>query len=523
MDDYGTESGNPDNVKGVDFIAVEAPSPLLRDGLILVDTPGVGGLFMKHRDITYRHAPRADAIFFVTDMNAPIGAAEVAFLKELRPITNLIYFVQTKAKTVDADARRERMENNVTILTEKAGFARKSIRYFVIDSKFKADADQANDFKKCEASGFEPLMKFLNDELKGRKDLNLASVGLRRARERFENIRIEAMRKRDIMAADTSEKQQKLTDEQSAAQKALSHWGHSTFPALMNEFRESLLAATIDLKTELQAKLRPGGSISETITMKVEASLKNGPMDAKQLYELAPQFIQEARATASKCLIDLIKRLENVVSDLLQALATKAGAQIADTLMLDKAIKTFANCGTLSLNEIILSPPDSDLFAKMRPVLLGAAGGYGIASIVGATIGSVFPFVGTLFGGMAGHLIATFFMGKMTFDQVGKQEVIGMQRAVFSAVEKDLSKMHLHAVSEFDKASQIVQLKASEAIQQIISQGKHRLTVSLEEIVARKNVNGATLRQEETIVQALEMKIAEIGKQLSAAESAVNA
>lgn len=106
--DYGTESGNPDNAKKVDFIAIEAPSPLLKDGLILVDTPGVGGLFKKHRDITYRHAPKADAIFFITDsVESPIGADEVSFLRELRKTTGLVYFVQTKAASADSEARKK--------------------------------------------------------------------------------------------------------------------------------------------------------------------------------------------------------------------------------------------------------------------------------------------------------------------------------------------------------------------------------------------------------------------------------
>ena len=32
-----------------------------------MDTPGVGGLFKAHRDITFRYAPNADAVFFVVD------------------------------------------------------------------------------------------------------------------------------------------------------------------------------------------------------------------------------------------------------------------------------------------------------------------------------------------------------------------------------------------------------------------------------------------------------------------------
>ena len=103
---YGTEDGNKDNLKKVEFIRVEAPSPILRNGLVIVDTPGVGGLFKHHRAITFKHAPNADAVFFVTDsVESPIGADEVSFLKELRSVTPLVYFVQTKANAVDSEAR----------------------------------------------------------------------------------------------------------------------------------------------------------------------------------------------------------------------------------------------------------------------------------------------------------------------------------------------------------------------------------------------------------------------------------
>ncbi|MEZ5430227.1 MAG: dynamin family protein [Verrucomicrobiales bacterium] len=57
VEDYGTEKGNPGNQKKVDFIAVEAPAPILGQGLVIVDTPGVGGLIKEHKAITFRHAP----------------------------------------------------------------------------------------------------------------------------------------------------------------------------------------------------------------------------------------------------------------------------------------------------------------------------------------------------------------------------------------------------------------------------------------------------------------------------------
>lgn len=42
VDIYGTESGNPNNERGVDFISVEAPSALLRGGLVTVMTQWLG-------------------------------------------------------------------------------------------------------------------------------------------------------------------------------------------------------------------------------------------------------------------------------------------------------------------------------------------------------------------------------------------------------------------------------------------------------------------------------------------------
>jgi hypothetical protein len=522
VNDYGTERGNPDNSKNVDFISVEAPSPALREGLLIVDTPGVGGLFKKHRDITYRHAPRADAIFFVTDsVESPIGAAEIAFLKELRRTTNLIYFVQTKAAKVDADARRRRMENNVGILTAQAGFAREGIRYFVIDSELKADADRAKNLEDLQDSGFVPLMKFLNDDLKRRKELNLASVGLRRAREKFEIIKAEALRKREIIAADTGEKRERLAAENLAAATALNGWANTTRPALLNEFQESLSADISDLQAALQIELKPGGNISDGIAMRVEAAVQNGSLDARQLCELAPQLLQDGNAAASECLIEQLKKLERKVSDLLQALATKAGAQIADRLMLDKPVKVFADTGTLSLTEIRVRPPESDVFVTARTGIYGGMAGVAIASVVGGIIGSVVPIVGTMIGTSLGMLIAGAWGGHKAIQIQSQQQLKATQQQVLGAIDKALGNILVLAGSEFSKASQIIQSKARDSIQQIITQGHLRLTEAQREIQARGKADSATLQQEEKIIQALEKEIAEIAKQLSATEATV--
>jgi hypothetical protein len=96
--EYGTQDGNPDNKKRVEFIGVQLPHPLLKSGVVIVDTPGLGGLFREHSAITWRYVPNADALFFVLDsVEAVMSQAEVDSLQKLRTMTPLLFFVQPRS------------------------------------------------------------------------------------------------------------------------------------------------------------------------------------------------------------------------------------------------------------------------------------------------------------------------------------------------------------------------------------------------------------------------------------------
>lgn len=60
-------------------VRIRIGNPMLRD-LVIVDTPGVGGLVAGHSQITLEAMSRADALLFVCDAKQPILAPEVTFL-----------------------------------------------------------------------------------------------------------------------------------------------------------------------------------------------------------------------------------------------------------------------------------------------------------------------------------------------------------------------------------------------------------------------------------------------------------
>ena len=74
------ERDGPEQPAGVEVVEVAMPHPFLREGFVLVDTPGVGGLNAGHAAATLAFLPSADALVFVTDASAELSAPELSFL-----------------------------------------------------------------------------------------------------------------------------------------------------------------------------------------------------------------------------------------------------------------------------------------------------------------------------------------------------------------------------------------------------------------------------------------------------------
>ncbi len=74
--DYITEKGNPSNQKGVREVEIAYPSDYLRDGVRIIDTPGVGSVYSHNTEVAYNYLPQVDAAIFVVTVDPPLSAAE---------------------------------------------------------------------------------------------------------------------------------------------------------------------------------------------------------------------------------------------------------------------------------------------------------------------------------------------------------------------------------------------------------------------------------------------------------------
>jgi len=167
---------DPDNLEmrhpGVREVAVGLPDPLLRAGVTLVDTPGVGGLASGHAALTLAALARADALLFVVNGGSELTASECAFLAQATERVATVVFVLTQ--TDKYPRWRDVLVRNQELIIEHARQFTDA-PWFPVSSRMRLDAVrayQAGDAARAreldQRSGFPALVEVLEGRIAGR-------------------------------------------------------------------------------------------------------------------------------------------------------------------------------------------------------------------------------------------------------------------------------------------------------------------------------------------------------------------
>ena len=509
LNEYGTEDGNPGNTKNVDYIRVQSPAPLLKNGLVVVDTPGVGGLFKEHREITFRHAPKADAVFFVTDsVESPIGGDEVKFLKELRQITPYIYFVQTKSSSVDSEARQARMKNNLDILENEAGFDRKDINYFIVDSQLKLEADQHRDPLDLSDSGFPPLMLFLNNTLRGDQERIVARQAIHRSMAKLSPLMDEMAQMKEIVSLETEEQRTSLEEEMSSMQEKLVEWDKSTRPHLLDSFSKQIQALGRKAKEDM-SPLRPGGAVQSEFEEKIHAA-----EDVETVKLMLAGIDSDLAALTSEKILDIGNKFQHAAETLFKQLVEDADAMDDESDKGELAIpkqdvdKLWVN--TYGVARIASRDENSSVFDTARTVVYGGGAGVMIAAVAGGVLGSVIPVVGTMIGSTVGMMIAGLWGSTAATMLKTKQSTEAIKRESSAAIGQALSTAYSSAMDNINELIIAIQSEAATALKQTITDVTERMVRQREELIERKNATQQEVAEKRKEVATLSKKLEQI-------------
>lgn len=184
---YITEQGNPENRKNVRYVEIFHSSEFLKDGIVLVDTPGIGSLFAHNTEATQEFIPHIDAAIVVLSADLPLTKTEYDFLDEVVRHAGKLFFVLNKSDLLTLPELEEALAYTRTVL---AGKMNGNDVHVTPVSARKALLGKATDAVDVVRESNLPLFK---DAVKSFTRNEKQSVLLSRSRERANGLIAEAI------------------------------------------------------------------------------------------------------------------------------------------------------------------------------------------------------------------------------------------------------------------------------------------------------------------------------------------
>ncbi len=158
--DFATERASDPSIR-IDGVEVQLPRRILADGLVLVDTPGVGGLGSAHATAALGALSVADAAIFLSDASQEYTRAEMDFLEQALDMCPQVVCVMTKTDFYPAWRRvREINEGHLA----RCGH---DTRILPVSSTLRHEALRRDDKQLNIESGFLDVVKLLTDDVVG--------------------------------------------------------------------------------------------------------------------------------------------------------------------------------------------------------------------------------------------------------------------------------------------------------------------------------------------------------------------
>ena len=490
---YGTERGNPGNEKSVEFIQVLCPSPMLKDGLVIIDTPGLGGIVKGHKKITYDYVPKSDAVFVVTESgSSPLGALEMSLIEDLKKVTKHIYFVQTKSGTVSEDESNKRRERNLQILTTTAGFRQDEIKYFVVDSALKVAADEDKDCGILAESGYDKVSAFVNQYIRPNVQRLILERAITMIKPRVESLGQIMSDREKVFAANTEEERSRLKEQIKAAQDQIEAWERDELPVLQDNFEQGLLDIQHNAGDLLDQCLPQGAFYNELIgAVNAATSMDEVKQIADSCNEKLPEFFTKV---GNEIVSQVTKGVTEKVSAFLSQCMPKS--ETGTELITSASNSQFVAAGNIggSLERF----ETNGFFEWGRNAVYGGFAGAAIAGVVGGAIGSVIPVVGTIIGSELGVAIAGLWGATRSVQLANARNLEGAKNALSNSIGAWMSTNHRNLSSRFTTLFSNLRLKASSEVRAAIRDARKEMKRDLDTLASKGKEHLDEVSREQT-------------------------
>lgn len=187
------EESLANNVK---YIKIGYPSDILKNKLVIVDTPGVDDINESRSEVTYRFIPKANAVIFLLDAKSPLKKTEKDFIDgKLLPLgLDTILFAANKYDAVDEEEEEDYLEDlrirlGTAFKIGEKDAQLKKIQLYPLSAKWAMQGVLQNKPKLTAASGINELTDALRDMVfNGKVEQNKIAHYKRRLRDILDNL-----------------------------------------------------------------------------------------------------------------------------------------------------------------------------------------------------------------------------------------------------------------------------------------------------------------------------------------------
>lgn len=141
-------------------IEVELPNQLLSDGVVLIDTPGIGGHGSTCAAGILGMAAAADAVLVLSDASTELTEPELTFVRQLRELCPTLAVLLTKT---DLYPHWQQV-----MAADRAHLAHLDVTLLPVSAQLRAHALRLRDAQLGQESGFGALFGFLRDRVVAR-------------------------------------------------------------------------------------------------------------------------------------------------------------------------------------------------------------------------------------------------------------------------------------------------------------------------------------------------------------------
>jgi hypothetical protein len=360
-------------------VEVRIPRALLASGLVLVDTPGIGGLGSAHAAASLAAISLADAVLFVTSAAQELTRSEMEFLRRARSMCPTVACVLTKTdfypawrKIRDLDTGHLAAEGDIPLLA--------------VSSALRARAVRNSDAELNTESGFPDLITLVREQVGGSAEQRLATEAAAEVVALCDHLETSFAAEREALADPASA--QRVVDDLSAVK---SHVERLTTAAA--RWSQTLGDGIADLTSDIDFDLK---TRVKEVTAEADAAL-----EASDPADTWAEFGPWLQARTAEALLSNYELLRGRATDL----SERVGEHFREA-----AGSMYSRPSVHDPTPLAAASVDDDLdLRKMRAVkqalvaMKSAYGGAMMFTLVGSMVGIILGPIGIGIGLVLGH------------------------------------------------------------------------------------------------------------------------